>query len=222
MIKKKVMWILDQLELLYPDAKAELNYTTPFELLVAVVLSAQCTDVRVNQVTEVLFEKANTPELLAELELGLLEQIIKPCGLYKTKAKNLHVMAQRIVTEHKGNVPKTHSELMELPGVGRKTANVVVSNAFDVPAIAVDTHVFRVSNRIGLAKASNVDLTEKQLQKALPEARWTKAHHQLIFLGRRICKARSPLCEQCPLSVECRYYKEQVHKKESKDARKKT
>lgn len=222
MTRKKVLWVLEQLEALYPDAKAELDYTTPFELLVAVILSAQCTDIRVNQVTRVLFEKANTAETLCALPIDVLESIIKPCGLYKTKAKNLHETACTLCKKFNGEVPADHKLLTELPGVGQKTANVVVSNVFDIPAIAVDTHVFRVSNRIGLAKASNVALTEKQLEKAIPKERWSKAHHQLIFLGRRICKARTPLCDQCPIAPECLMYKELTRKKESKHARKKT
>ncbi|MGX8795711.1 endonuclease III [Fusibacter sp. JL298sf-3] len=218
MTKKAAIEVLDILDDLYPDAKAELDYNNPFELLVAVVLSAQCTDVRVNQVTGELFKVASTPEDLYKLPIAELEAIIKPCGLFKTKAKNLHQTAKILYERYASTVPSTHEALLELPGVGQKTANVVVSNAFGIPAIAVDTHVFRVSNRLGLAKASTVEATEKQLEKALPKARWTKAHHQLIFLGRRICKARKPQCDACPLTAHCRYFKQQ--QKESKKCKK--
>lgn len=222
MTKKNVLWVLNQLDSLYPDAKAELDFETPFELLIAVILSAQCTDIRVNQVTKVLFKIANTAKTMCELPLADLEAIIKPCGLYKTKAKNIKNTACILLTGYGGEVPRSHEALMTLPGVGRKTANVVVSNVFDIPAIAVDTHVFRVANRIGLAKAKDVESTEFQLQKALPKEKWSKAHHQLIFLGRRICKARSPMCEVCPMTEVCLYHKEQLRKKEPKHARKKT
>lgn len=222
MTKKNVLWILNELDALYPDAKAELDYNTPFELLIAVILSAQCTDLRVNQVTKVLFEVANTPKSMCEIPLEDLETLVKPCGLYKTKAKNIKNTACLLMAEYQGQVPRSHEALMTLPGVGRKTANVVVSNVFDIPAIAVDTHVFRVANRMGLAKAKDVENTEFQLQKALPKEKWSKAHHQLIFLGRRICKARSPLCEMCPMTSVCLYHKEQLRKKESKHARKET
>jgi endonuclease-3 len=207
MTKKKANEIIAVLEQLYPDAKAELDYRNAYELLIAVILSAQCTDVRVNQVTRVLFEVADTPEKLASLALETIEHIIKPCGLYKTKAKNIKATASLIVKEHGGEVPSNHAVLMELPGVGRKTANVVVSNAFDTPAIAVDTHVFRVSNRIGLANAKTVEETEQQLMKCIDKERWTQAHHMIIFHGRRVCKARSPMCDICKVSPYCKYYK---------------
>ncbi|HAS73901.1 MAG TPA: endonuclease III [Clostridiales bacterium UBA8960] len=207
MTKKTIKEIINILETLYPDAKAELDFNTPFELLIAVILSAQCTDVRVNQVTKVLFEIGNTPEKLAGLPLEKIEEIIKPCGLYKTKANNIKTTAEIIVTSFNGVVPSSHEALMTLPGVGRKTANVVVSNAFDTPAIAVDTHVFRVSNRIGLANAKTVDETEVQLMKGIDRQLWTKAHHMIIFHGRRICKARSPLCGECPIRPYCKYFK---------------
>ena len=207
MTKKTIKEIINILETLYPDAKAELDFNTPFELLIAVILSAQCTDVRVNQVTKVLFEIGNAPEKLAGLPLEKIEEIIKPCGLYKTKANNIKTTAEIIVTSFNGVVPSSHEALMTLPGVGRKTANVVVSNAFDTPAIAVDTHVFRVSNRIGLANAKTVDETEVQLMKGIDRQLWTKAHHMIIFHGRRICKARSPLCGECPIRPYCKYFK---------------
>lgn len=215
MTKKMIKVVVDILEELYPDAKAELDYSTPFELLIAVILSAQCTDVRVNMVTRILFEMANTAEKLAELPLQVIEEIIKPCGLYKTKAFNIKTTAERIVAQFDGQVPSDHDALVSLPGVGRKTANVVVSNAFNVPAIAVDTHVFRVSNRIGLANAKTVEETEKQLMKGIDRELWTKAHHMIIFHGRRVCKARAPLCESCPIRPYCKYYKKSLQEKKS-------
>lgn len=207
MTKKMIREIILELDRLYPDAKAELEYSSPFELLIAVILSAQCTDVRVNQVTRILFEKANTPEQLLTLSLTELENIIKPCGIYKNKAHNIYETSQMIVHNFHGNVPGTIEMLMTLPGVGKKTANVVVSNAFDTPAIAVDTHVFRVSNRIGLANAQTVEETEKQLMQGIDRDRWTKAHHMIIFHGRRVCKARNPNCTECTLQPYCKYYK---------------
>ena len=206
-MRKVVLQVLETLEILYPDASAELNYKNPFELLIAVILSAQCTDIRVNQVTKILFDVAPTAEALSQLPLEAVEAIIKPCGLYKTKAKNIVQTASLLCKLHEGNVPSAHDALTQLPGVGQKTANVVVSNAFGIPAIAVDTHVFRVANRIGLAKAKNVEQTEEQLKKAIPIDRWTRAHHQLIFHGRRVCKARSPMCEVCTIKPFCEDYK---------------
>lgn len=214
MTKKNIKEVIDILERLYPDAQAELDFKSPFELLIAVILSAQCTDVRVNQVTKVLFERAGDAFALSTLPLEELEAIIKPCGLYKTKAKNIKTTATMLVENYAGNVPSKHEQLTKLPGVGRKTANVVVSNAFDTPAIAVDTHVFRVSNRIGLANAKTVEETEAQLMKGIERSMWTKAHHMIIFHGRRVCKARTPLCGICDVKAYCKYYKK--HSQESK------
>jgi endonuclease-3 len=213
MTKKNIKEVIERLEALYPDAKAELDFKNPFELLIAVILSAQCTDVRVNQVTKVLFEVAGDALSLSELPIEQIEEIIKPCGLYKTKSKNIQETARRLVAFYGGEVPSSHEALTELPGVGRKTANVVVSNAFGIPAIAVDTHVFRVSNRIGLAKASTVEATESQLMKAIDKDKWTLAHHMIIFHGRRVCKARQPQCEVCTLSDLCEFYKKNQRRK---------
>lgn len=213
MTKKNINEVISILETLYPDAKAELNFYTPFELLIAVILSAQCTDVRVNQVTKVLFKVGGDAFSMAALSIVEIEEIIKPCGLFKTKAKNIHTTASMLVEKYDGKVPGTIELLMELPGVGKKTANVVVSNAFDTPAIAVDTHVFRVSNRIGIANAKTVEQTELQLMKGIERDKWTKAHHMIIFHGRRVCKARRPLCDQCPIRPYCKYYKK--HPQES-------
>lgn len=187
----------------YPDAKAELNHSNAFELLIATILSAQCTDVRVNIITEELFKKYKNPEDYVDVLTEELENDIKSCGLYKSKAKNIKLCCASIINEYGGEVPNTIEELVKLAGVGKKTANVVASNAFGIPAIAVDTHVFRVSNRIGLARAKNVEETERQLQKAIPKKDWTQAHHALIFHGRRICDARKPKCDICPVNQIC-------------------
>lgn len=207
MLKKKdINKVISILLELYPDAKAELDFTNPFELLIATILSAQCTDVQVNKTTAILFKEYKTPFdfiRLTEEELGAM---IHSCGFYKTKSRNILATCHILIDKYNGEVPKTIEELITLPGVGRKTANVVVSNAFGVPAIAVDTHVFRVSNRIGLANSDNVVDTEKDLMENIKREMWTKAHHLLIFHGRRICKARRPLCEQCPLTEYCFYY----------------
>ncbi len=201
--KDEVLEVIELLKERFPDAKAELNYTNPFELLIATILSAQCTDVRVNKITAILFEELDGPEDYLKLSQEELGNKIRSCGFYNAKSKNILGACQIIVDEYDGRVPETIEELMELPGVGKKTANVVASNAFGIPAIAVDTHVFRVSNRIGLANAKNVEDTEKQLQKAIPKELWTLSHHLLIFQGRRVCKARKPLCKECNVSELC-------------------
>ena len=205
--KKEIDIVIDLLLGLYPDAKAELNFTNPFELLIATILSAQCTDVRVNKTTDSLFKELKTPEDYIELGQEELGKRIYSCGFYKNKSKNIIEACKIIIDKYNGKVPDTIEELMKLPGVGRKTANVVASNAFGVPAIAVDTHVFRVSNRIGLADSKNVLDTEKDLMDNIDKNMWTKAHHLIIFHGRRICKARNPLCEECPIRPYCLYYK---------------
>ena len=210
---KDVNKILDILEELYPDARCELEYTTAFELLIATILSAQCTDVRVNIVTRELFKKYNEPADFANLSEEEIMKEIKTCGLYKSKAKKIKETSQMICENYNGEVPDTLEELIKLPGVGRKTADVVLSNAFNKDAIAVDTHVFRVSNRLGLADSENVLEVEKQLQKELPKKEWSLTHHLLIFHGRRCCIARKPKCEECPLAHLCKYRKEMALKK---------
>ena len=190
----------------YPNAKPALAFRSPFELLVATILSAQSTDVMVNQCTRELFPVANTPEQIAAMTEEELYPYIKRCGFYRLKGKHILETARILVSQYGGEVPADLDALQTLPGVGRKTANVVGSNAFGIPAIAVDTHVFRVSNRIGLAHASNVEKTEEQLQKAIPRENWSAAHHWLIYHGRQICDARKPKCEICPLNRLCEYY----------------
>ncbi|GAA0076723.1 endonuclease III [Clostridium sp. CTA-5] len=206
-MKLKTQKILDILKETYPDAKCELNYETPFQLLVATILSAQTTDKKVNEVTETLFK--DYPDLNAFLEITSdeLEERIKKIGLYRNKTKNLILMFRQLKENFNGEVPKTMEEITSLAGAGRKTANVVLSNAFNVPSIAVDTHVFRVSNRLGLAKSENVLEVEKQLQKEIPKEEWSLTHHLLIFHGRRCCLARKPKCNECPLRELCNYVK---------------
>ncbi len=199
--------ILEILGQTYPEAHCELNFDTPFHLLVSTILSAQCTDQRVNQVTARLFRTYRNPEDFLRLGQAGLEEEIRECGLFRNKAKNILATCEILVNKYGGEVPSTLEALNALPGVGRKTANVVGSNAFGIPAIAVDTHVFRVSNRLGLAEADTVDKVEAQLRERIPRQQWIKAHHWLIWHGRRICQARHPKCEICLLNTHCRYLK---------------
>ena len=192
----------------YPDARPALLYSSPFELLVATILSAQCTDVMVNKCTRVLFPLANTPAQFAEMEEETLFSYIKSCGFYRTKGKHIIETSRLLLAAHGGEVPADRDVLTTLPGVGRKTANVVVSNAFGVPAIAVDTHVFRVSNRIGLAQATTVEKTEQQLMENIPKKDWSSAHHWLIYHGRQVCAAQRPKCEICCVKDVCEQMKE--------------
>ncbi|MEY8415160.1 endonuclease III [Tissierella praeacuta] len=208
--KKEIKIVLEKLEGKFPDAKAELDFTNSFELLIATILSAQCTDVQVNKTTSVLFEELKTPQDYIKLSEEELGKRIRSCGFYKTKSKNILETCRLLIENYGGEVPNTMEDLVTLPGVGRKTANVVLSNAFNIPAIAVDTHVFRVSNRIGLANSTNVLDTEKDLMDNIEREMWSKAHHLLIFHGRRICKARKPLCTICPITDYCFYYKKEV------------
>jgi endonuclease-3 len=206
MRKKDIENALSIFNDVYGDAECALNFTTAYELLIATILSAQCTDVRVNMVTEKLFQQYNTPLKMVELTEVELQEKIKSCGFYKNKAKNILETSRKLLFEFNGQVPDNMEELIELPGVGRKTANVVMSNAYNVPAIAVDTHVFRVSKRIGFAKGDTVLKVEEELMKVIPKSMWSKAHHFLIWHGRKICKARKPECSICPVSQYCSYY----------------
>ena len=199
-IKAEQLRILREL---YPNAKPALTFKTPFELLIAVILSAQCTDVRVNVVTGRLFQYANTPEAIAALGQVKLETAIHDCGFFRMKAKHILETCHILLQEYGGEVPADFEALQKLPGVGRKTANVVMSVAFHVPAIAVDTHVFRVANRLHLAVGKTPLDVEKGLQKAIPREDWSDAHHWLILHGRQLCKARKPLCGECPLAPVC-------------------
>lgn len=210
--KKETIEILDKLMKIHPNAHCELVHETPFELLVATILSAQCTDVRVNMVTEEMFKKHNTPQDFKNLPIKEIENEIKTCGLYKSKAKKIKDTSTIIVDKFNGKVPDNLDDLVTLPGVGRKTAGVVLSNAFNIPAIAVDTHVFRVSNRIGIVKESTPEKTEFALMKAIPKDRWIHSHHLIIFHGRRVCKARNPECDNCNIIEYCNYYKTDIEK----------
>ena len=198
--------IIQKLQEMYPSAGPELVFHNPFETLVATILSAQCTDVQVNKVTPEVFRRYPDAFAMAECPEEDLYALVRSCG-FASKAKNIINASKILVEKYNGKVPNDMDSLQELPGVGRKTANVVMANAFHVPSIAVDTHVFRVSNRIGLAKAKNVEETEKQLMKNIPQEKWIDAHHWLIFHGRRVCKARNPLCKDCDLQELCDYYK---------------
>ena len=206
-MKKKIKIIVDKLMETYPDAECELKYETPFQLLIATVLSAQTTDKKVNEVTKKLFKDYGTLDKFLTLSEEKLQDIIKVIGLYKTKSRNIVALCKVLRDNFNGEVPKTRDELVTLPGVGRKTANVVISNCFGVQAFAVDVHVFRVSNRIGLANASTPEKTELDLMKNIDENIWTICHHTIIFHGRRCCTARNPKCEKCTIKDYCKYYK---------------
>lgn len=200
--------ILKKLQEMYPDAKCALHHRNAFELLVATVLSAQCTDARVNIVTARIFPKYNRPEHFAALSVEEIGEMIRDCGLWQSKARSIQGLSRMLLEKHGGEVPSTLEELTELPGVGRKTANVVLSNAFGIPAIAVDTHVFRVANRLGLADAKTPEETERQLMQRIPREYWSPAHHWLIHHGRQVCHARNPQCSQCPLLPHCKFGQE--------------
>ena len=191
----------------YPDAKCELEYKTPYELLVATVLSAQSTDVRVNIVTKELFKNYNTPEKILKLGEEKLMEYIKSIGFYNVKSKNIIALSHLLIQNYDSQVPDEMDELLKLPGVGRKTANVVLSNCFGVPAIAVDTHVFRVSTRLDFSDKKDPLQVEQDLMKKISKKYWTDAHHAFIFHGRRICKARNPMCELCSVQSYCKFYK---------------
>ena len=208
MKKNEAINILDILKTTYPDAKCSLDFTTPFELLVAVILSAQCTDERVNKTTPNIFTNYSTPEDFVKMPLETLENLVHSCGFYKNKAKNIKLTAQKLVDEFNGNVPETMEELLSLPGVGRKTANVVMLEAFNKPqGIAVDTHAKRLSNRIGFSKEETPEKIEKDLLKIFPYEYLKDVNHILIYHGRAICTARSPKCANCPINEYCNYYK---------------
>lgn len=207
MDKEKAIEIIEILKKAYPDAKCSLDFSTPFEMLVAVILSAQCTDERVNKTTPAIFAKYSTPEDFDEMPLEVLEELIHPCGFYKNKAKNIKLTAKKIVEEYNSQVPDTMEDLLTLPGVGRKTANVVMLEAFNKPqGIAVDTHAKRLSNRIGFSSEETPEKIEQDLLKLFPYEYLKDVNHILIYHGRAICTARSPKCEQCPINKLCKYY----------------
>ncbi|WP_226579249.1 endonuclease III [Halobacillus litoralis] len=215
--KTQIRYCLDRLEEMFPEADCELNHSNPFELLVAVVLSAQATDALVNKVTPQLFEKYKTPEDYVNVPLEELQQDIRRIGLFRNKAKNIQKLSQTLIEKHDGNVPSTKKELENLAGVGRKTANVVASVAFGEPAIAVDTHVERVSKRLGICRWKDSVLeVEKTLMRKVPVEEWSVTHHRMIFFGRYHCKAQRPNCEECPLLSLCREGQKRMKKKELK------
>ncbi|MGG3469616.1 endonuclease III [Neobacillus pocheonensis] len=202
---------LDKMGEMFPDAHCELNHSNPFELIIAVSLSAQCTDALVNKVTKDLFKKYKTPEDYLKVSLEELQNDIRSIGLYRNKAKNIQSLCRMVLNEYGGEIPEDRDELTKLPGVGRKTANVVVSVAFDVPAIAVDTHVERVSKRLGICRWKDSVLeVEKTLMKRIPKEEWSVTHHRLIFFGRYHCKAQNPQCPTCPLLDLCREGKKRM------------
>ncbi|MEG0254667.1 endonuclease III [Vagococcus sp.] len=201
---KKTVEVLDRMEEMFPDAKGELDHESPFQYLIAVILSAQATDVSVNKVTPILFDAYPTAEKLANAQLDSVMDKIRTIGLYKNKAKNIIKTSQLLVADYDGEIPRTIEEMVKLPGVGKKTANVVAGDMFGVPAIAVDTHVERVAKRLRICKQSaSVIEVEEALMKKIPKDRWIQAHHTIILFGRYHCTARSPKCEKCPLLDMC-------------------
>ena len=207
-MKKQGKEIVEILRKKYPDAKCSLDFETPFEMLVAVMLSAQCTDERVNKTTPSIFAKYSTPKDFADIDLQKLEELIHPCGFYKNKAKNIKACAKMILEKHAGEVPKTMEELVELPGVGRKSANVVMLEAFgDAQGIAVDTHCKRIANKLGLSKEKEPEKIEQDLLKIFEKEDYKDINHLLIWHGRNTCDARKPKCEECVLKEICEEYK---------------
>lgn len=211
--KKQIRFCLDEMAKMFPDAHCELNHRNPFELVIAVLLSAQCTDALVNRVTADLFEKYRTPEDYLAVPLSELELDIRSIGLFRTKAKNIQKLCQMLIDDYNRVVPSERQELEKLPGVGRKTANVVMSVAYGVPAIAVDTHVERVSKRLAFCRYKDSVLeVENTLMRKIPEDEWSVTHHRMIFFGRYHCKAQKPNCVECPLLEVCREGKKRMKK----------
>lgn len=207
MRRDKANLIIDLLHETHPDVECELDFTSVYELLVATVLSAQTTDVKVNQATKKLFPAANTPETMIQLTPAEIQSYIKTLGLSNSKAGYVYDLSLKLLENFDGEVPSGMDDLTSLEGVGRKTANVVRSVGFAIPSMAVDTHVRRLANRIGFSKTENVLIIEEDLKRQIPKKRWILSHHLLIFHGRRVCKARNPECENCSIQSLCRYYK---------------
>ena len=195
----KIRFIGGKLDELFPNPPIPLDYSSAYTMLVAVVLSAQCTDIRVNQVTKVLFKAAKTPAAMVKLGIDRIAEIIKPCGFFNTKSVNIYNLSKELVEKFGGKVPQTFEELESLPGVGHKTASVVMSHIFKIPAFPVDTHIHRLAMRWGLSDGSSVEQTEKDLKKVFPESEWEKRHLQIIYFGRTYCKARGHKPEECPI-----------------------
>ena len=200
---KRALRIVRALAQAYPDATCALHFDTPFQLLVATILSAQCTDVKVNEVTEVLFRRYGTPQALADADPAEIEAIVRPTGFYRQKTKSILATAQELVAQHGGAVPKTMEELTALRGVARKTANVVLGTAYGIPGIAVDTHMTRVNQRLRLTESDDPVKIERDLMALVPESEWTQYTHRVIHHGRVCCTARAPRCETCPLRRDC-------------------
>ena len=208
MNKKDAIIIIETLKEMYPDAKCSLDFSTPFQMLVSVVLSAQCTDERVNKTTPSIFLKYSTPQDFADMDIELLEELIHPCGFYKTKAKNLKRTAQILVEKYDGIVPNNMEDLMSLPGVGRKSANVIMLEAFDLPqGIAVDTHCKRIANRLGFSSQSDPAKIEQDLLKVIPKEYYKDVNHIFIWHGRNVCTSQKPKCDSCKLQQYCKYNK---------------
>lgn len=206
-MKENVVKIIEELKKMYPDAKCSLDFSTPFEMGIAVMLSAQCTDERVNKITPILFEKYKKPEDYVKASLKEIEEIIKPCGFYKNKAKNLKGYAKDIVEKYNGKMPETMEELIKLPGIGRKSANVIMLEAFNNPqGIAVDTHAKRIANRMGLSKEKEPSKIEQDLIKQVPKKYFKDVNHLLVWHGRQTCNARKPKCEECRVNKYCELY----------------
>lgn len=205
--KEKILLIREIFDDIYADAKCSLDFETPHQLLVAVQLSAQCTDARVNIVTKDLFQKYKSVEDFANANIEELSQIIRPCGFYRTKAKNIIASSKTILEKHGGNIPSSMEELTSLAGVGRKTANLILGDVFNLPAVVVDTHAIRLSNRIGLTINSNPEKIEYDLKKIIPEDYQSRFCHQLVYHGRAVCNARSPKCDLCKINHLCKYFK---------------
>lgn len=204
---ENIIQIIEILKSTYPDATCSLDFSTPFELGIAVMLSAQCTDERVNKTTPEIFEKYNTPQDFIDMDIKTLEDLIHPCGFYKTKAKNIKAYSKKILENYNGNLPKNMDELISLPGIGRKSANVIMLEAFNNPiGIAVDTHAKRISNRLGLSSNSDPSKIEQDLLKIIPDKYYKDVNHLLVWHGRNICNARNPKCNECPVSKYCNYY----------------
>lgn len=203
--KEKVIEIIKIFDIVYPDADCSLNYKDPLQLLIATQLAAQCTDERVNIVTKTLFQKYKNVYDFANANLSELEQDIKSTGFYRNKAKNIIGCCKLLIEKHNGIVPNTIEELLELPGVGRKTANLVLGDIFNIPGIVVDTHAKRISKKIGLTKHDDPEKVEKDLMKEVPKESWSRFCHQLVYHGRAICNARKPKCEECPINQFCNY-----------------
>lgn len=210
---EKVLKIKEIFDRVYADAKCSLDYTEPYQLLIAVVLSAQCTDKRVNIVTQTLFDKYKTLKDFADADIDELAEAVKPCGFYKTKSRNIKALAQKIIEEHGGKIPDTMEELTALPGVGRKTANLILGDVYGKPALVIDTHAIRLTGRIGLTKETDPKKIEFDLKKFVPDDYSIHFCHQLVWHGRAICTARSPKCEICPIAMLCKYYEKTYVKK---------